>query len=379
MAIASLVAEEITTAIFSDQKYLDDKDVSTAQYDLATVQQAVDLNLPKLIWCNDATLNVVIAAKSSALPEAIDLSKKVASQYADVSLKMVVFTGKELPLAEGTNLVRAKLPLYLETISLLHRPVSEKGGVHLYTWIVDAPQNIRNNPFAGTPARCIVQLLPPGQDPLKLYALMAKQDDKVAVCINSKFLNDVLAELGLDTSLTAISPGPHLTQTSWVIFRESLVSQDKLQAAESKFYNKENYARVPFRTYSGDLTDCECVAEVWVIKKSQTHESLTKFWVVLDFHLCKILALFQHHPRAQYMNTSKIGLGFKTKADAQIFIDKGLPHLKDLGYALKTEGTRDAYWDRQGTSSSSASVRSSVSWSIKGTSVIAVSHQFSSG
>ena len=58
------------------------------------------------------------------------------------------------------------------------------------------------------------------------------------------------------------------------------------------------------------------------------------------------------------MNTNKIRLGFKTKANAQIFIDKGLPHLKDPGYAFKTEGTRDAYWDRQGTSSSSASVRS---------------------
>ena len=46
------------------------------------------------------------------------------------------------------------------------------------------------------------------------------------------------------------------------------MSHDKPQAAESKFYNKENYASVPFSTYSGDPTDCECVAQVWVIKKS---------------------------------------------------------------------------------------------------------------
>ena len=175
--------------------------MSAAQYNLATVQQAADLNLPKVIWCKDATFNVVIAAKSSALPKAIDLYKKVASQYADVFLKMVLFTGKELRLAEGTDLLRAKLPLYPETISLLHRPVSEKGGAHLYTRIVDAPQNIRNNPFAAIPARRIVQLLPPGQDPLKLYAPIAKQDDKVAVCINNKSLNDLVAKLGLDTGL----------------------------------------------------------------------------------------------------------------------------------------------------------------------------------
>ena len=75
---------------------------------------------------------------------------------------MVVFTGKELRLAEGTNLLRVKLPLYPETISLLHRLVSENGGAHLCTWIVDAPQNIRNNPFAGIAARRIVQRLPPG-------------------------------------------------------------------------------------------------------------------------------------------------------------------------------------------------------------------------
>ena len=112
--------------------------------------------------------------------------------------------------------------------------------------------------------------------------------------------------------------------------------QDKLQAAESKFYNKENYARVPFRTYSGDVRDSECVTEVWVIEKSQTHESVTIFWAVVNFHLCKILDLFQHHPRAQYMNTNQIRLGFKTEANTQIFIAKGLPHLKDLGYAFKT-------------------------------------------
>ena len=31
------------------------------------------------------------------------------------------------------------------------------------------------------------------------------------------------------------------------------MSLDKLQVAESKFCDKENYARVPFRTYSGDV------------------------------------------------------------------------------------------------------------------------------
>ena len=210
VAIARPVAAE-NTAIFWYQKYFDDKDVCAAQFNLATVQQATYLNLPKVILCKDATFNLVIAAKSFALPEAIDFYKKVASQYADVSLKMVVLTGKKLRLAEGTDLLTAKLPLYPETISLVHRPASEKGGAHLYTWIVDAPRNIRNNPFAAIPARRIVQLLPPGQAPLKLYAPKAKQDDKVAVCINNKFLNDLVAKLGLSTGLTAISP-PHTNQ-----------------------------------------------------------------------------------------------------------------------------------------------------------------------
>ena len=64
VAIASLVAAEKTTAIFSDENYSDDKDVSAAPYNLATVHQAADLNLPKVIWCKNATFNLVIAAKS---------------------------------------------------------------------------------------------------------------------------------------------------------------------------------------------------------------------------------------------------------------------------------------------------------------------------
>ena len=70
-----------------------------------------------------------------------------------------------------------------------------------------------------------------------------------------------MSELGLDTGLTAISPGPHPTQTSWVVFKQALVPQDKIDATESKYYSKENYARIPFKTYSGDLNDCECIAE----------------------------------------------------------------------------------------------------------------------
>ena len=64
--------------------------------------------------------------------------------------------------------------------------------------------------------------------------------------------------------------------------------RDKMDATESKYYSKENYARVPFKTYSGDLNDWECIAEVWIVKKADTHEARTKFWAVLNFHLCKI-------------------------------------------------------------------------------------------
>ena len=366
VAIASLVASEHTTAIFSDHKYFENKDVSAAQYKLDTVLNLKDPILPKIIWCKDATFNLVIAVRSSALLEGIALFKQVVAQYTDVSLKMIVFTGMELRLAEGTDLLREKLPFNPESISLLNRPISEKGGSHLHTWIVEAPQGVRNNPFATAPARHIVQLLPPGQDPLKLFAPIAKQVDKLANCINNKFLNEMVSELGLDTGLTAISPGPHPTQTSWVIFQQALVPQDKIDQTESKYYSKENYARVPFKTYSGDLNDCECIAEVWIVKKAQTHEALTKFWAVLNFHLCKITDQLQHRPQAQYTNTNKIRLGFKTKADAQVFVEKSLPQLKELGYAFKTEGTKDGYWDQRGSSSSAASIRTSTSWSTKG-------------
>ena len=63
---------------------------------------------------------------------------------------------------------------------------------------------------------------------------------------------------------------------------------------------------------------------------------------------------------------NKIRLAFKTKADAEVFVEKGLPQLKDLGYAFKTEGTKDGYWDQRGSSTSGASIRTSTSWSTKG-------------
>ena len=47
-------------------------------------------------------------------------------------------------------------------------------------------------------------------------------------------------------------------------------------------------------------------------------------------------------------------------------MEKSLPQLKELGYAFKTEGTKDGYWDQRGSSSSAASIRTSTSWSTKG-------------
>ena len=172
VAIASLVASGHTTAIFSDHKYFD-KDVSAAQYKLDSILNLKEPVLPKIIWCKDTTFNLVVAVHIPALLEGIALFKQVAAQYTDVSLKMIVFTGRELRLAKGTDLLREKLPFNPESISLLNRPISEKGGSHLYTWIVEAPQGVRNNPFATAPTRCIVQLLPPGQDLLKLFAPIA--------------------------------------------------------------------------------------------------------------------------------------------------------------------------------------------------------------
>ena len=134
VAIASLVASEHTTGIFSDDKYFHNKDVSAAQYKLDSILNLKEAVLPKIIWCKDTTFNLVVAVRSSALLEGIALFKQVVAPYTDVSLKMIVFTGRELRLAEGTDLLREKLPFNRESISLLKRPISEKGGSHL-PWV----------------------------------------------------------------------------------------------------------------------------------------------------------------------------------------------------------------------------------------------------
>jgi hypothetical protein len=80
VAITSLVASEHTTAIFSDHKYFENKDVSAAQYKLDTVLNLKDPILPKIIWCKDTTFNLVVAVRSSALLEGIALFKQVVAQ-----------------------------------------------------------------------------------------------------------------------------------------------------------------------------------------------------------------------------------------------------------------------------------------------------------
>ena len=72
-------------------------------------------------------------ARSLALLEGIALFKQVVAQYTHVSLNMIVFTGRELRLAEGTDQLREYLPFNPASISLLNRPIGEKGGSHLQT------------------------------------------------------------------------------------------------------------------------------------------------------------------------------------------------------------------------------------------------------
>ena len=79
----------------------------------------------------------MVAVRCSALLEGITLFKQVVAQYKDVSLMMIVFTCRELRLVEGMDLLRKKLPFNPESISLLNRPIREKEGSQLYTWIVE--------------------------------------------------------------------------------------------------------------------------------------------------------------------------------------------------------------------------------------------------
>ena len=96
VAIASLVASEHTIAIVSDHKYFDNKDVSAAQYKLDWILNLKEPVLFKFIWCNDITFNLGVAVHSSGVREGIALFQQVVAQYTGVSLKMIVFTRREL-------------------------------------------------------------------------------------------------------------------------------------------------------------------------------------------------------------------------------------------------------------------------------------------
>ena len=50
-----------------------------------------------------------------------------------------------------------------------------------------------------------------------------------------------------------------------------------------------------------------------VRKRARSHDTITKFWATLYFHLAQSMDKYEHRPVAQYESTNKIRLGFVSK------------------------------------------------------------------
>ena len=365
LAIASGAAKETMNIVLADRQYFKEKDITAPYLNLATVLEQKEVSLSQAVWAGEDPLNAVIAVCSSAFREGKEMYKLLAAQYKEVNLTMIVFTSQDRKLHEGGEFLIAQMPMGIDTISKLGRALSMKSGTgHMHAWIVDSTHETRLNPFAGKPKMKIITLLPQGVDPMRLFAKVGQQTQKIALAINNKHLDAMVKDLGIDEGLTAICPGPHPTQTSWVIFNRGNVTKDALDKVETQYYSKENFAKVPWAVQQGALGPCEIIAEVWITRKMQSHQTLTTFWATLNYHVQQMMDQFQQAPKIQYEATNKLRLGFPKKSDADMFIAKGLPPLKELGMAFKTEGTKADFWDREG--STTASARSGRSWATAG-------------
>ena len=365
LAIATGVAAEKHTAIFADQKWFNSTDLTCKYLDIASVFASDDVELPKYLWAAEARpTSFVFAVAQTAIQEMLAGVKKVCQQYKQVDLKMMIFTPNEMRLWEGVDRLREKLNMQLSHVSLAGRQLGMCGGGHRYAWMADAPHAVRTATTFQLPQRQILPLLMAGQDPLRIFAKLPKNEERVAISILNKYVEELMKELNVPEEQVAVAPGPHPTLTSWLISPPP--TQEVITAIESKWFQKENYSMVPLKVQQGDLAKCHAIAEVYLGKQHRTHNKITTFWATLYFHLAQSMDTYQHRPLVQYESTNKIRLGFITKEDAQQFIKGSLPKLKELGYSFKTEGTKDEFWDGDSDTASVGSASSTRSWRSTG-------------
>ena len=117
---------------------------------------------------------------------------------------------------------------------------------------------------------------------------------------------------------------------------------------------------MPVFVQQGKISNCEAMAEVFLSKADRIHNSITHFWSVLSYHVTRIPDKLQKRPYIQYGAMNKISLAFQLKSDAMTFIQAAMPAAKNMGHCFKTEGSKDDFWDKDGTGSS-ASVATTVS------------------
>ena len=367
LAIASGTAQESTSVVLSDRQYFRDQDLTSPYLNLALVLNTKETQLKQVIWPGEGPLCATIAVSSTAIREGVETFNLLKAQYPIVDLRMIIFTPHEKKLHEGADFLADTLNFGIDAVSLLNRSLSLQGdNGKLHAWVVTSQHTTRLNPFVGRPVRKMITLLPPGSDPLKLFVTEDKQTGKRAIAINNKWLDQMVKDLGISEGHLAICPGPHPTQTSWVIFHPAHASKEALEKVETAYFQKENFAMVPWEVQQGELGPCEIIAEAWITKKMQSHQTLTTFWATVHYHLQTVVDKLQQAPRLQYEATNKLRLGFPKKADAEIFMATTLQTLKSLGMAFKTEGTKSDYWDADGAKSTTTS-RSNRSWATQGT------------
>ena len=182
--------------VFSNQKWFKTADLARKDYHLGAAFATKDLKLPENIWVADeAATYVVLAVSQTAIQERLRAAKEGCSQYAKVDLKMVIFTPNEMKLWEGAKLLQEKLGMALTLISLASRQLSLCGGGHKYAWVAESLYGTQHSAKYQRPQRMISPLLSAGTDPSKIFAKMPKHEDRIAISIINKHVDEILKDV----------------------------------------------------------------------------------------------------------------------------------------------------------------------------------------
>ena len=208
LAIVCGAASPELSAVLCDRKYFAPKDISVPYMSLPTILDEKEKEMKQVIWPSPQGASFLLAVSYTALDETREMTKKLLAHYAQVNMKIVIFTPNESRLFEGADALQGRLPFAMDSIEKVPRPMGVVGGGQPHTWIIESRHTTRTNPFACAPRKALVNVLPPGQDPLQTVLSLQPTGNRMAISINNKESAQLIKDIQQPEGKIAIAT-PH--------------------------------------------------------------------------------------------------------------------------------------------------------------------------